>query len=115
MNRSMLRQLAAACVAFVFAAGLSAQKLTVNPSGILQAGSTVTINYSNPSLADTDVTIQVQGGFPVPSIEKVVIHLDAQGNGSGTWVVNRNWLTAGFNAPGVNEVMTLISRLLLPQ
>lgn len=94
----------------ILALGLSAQKLTVDPSGVLQAGTSVTVDYSNPSLANTDVTIEICGGFPVASIERVTIHLDDQGKGSGSWTVNGTWLSAGFNAPGVNEVSRLIRR-----
>lgn len=110
MNRWMLRQLAAAGVAFVFATGLSAQKLTVGPTGMIPAGSAVTLEYSDPSKAGQDIVIEVSGGFPTPSIEKVTIHLDAAGKGRATWNANGAWLTAGFNAPGCNEIVRMIQR-----
>lgn len=110
MKQWLLRHLAATGVALLSALSLPAQKLTVNPSGVLQAGSTVQVSYSDPSQANTDVTVEIMGGFPIPQIERVTIHLDDAGNGSAAWNVNPFWLYVSFNAPGVNEVTAMILR-----
>lgn len=110
MSQWLLRQMAASCVALLSALTLPAQRLTVNPSSVLVPGTTVTIDYWNPSLANTDVTIEVQGGFPSPTTERIVMRLDKAGKGRGYWIVNPYWLTAGFNAPGCSEIGCLISR-----
>ncbi len=86
-----------------------AQSMRVSPGGVLVAGQTATITYSNASLADTDVTIEVTGGFPVPVQQTVRIHLDAKGNGTGSWLVV-GWSSASFNGPDVREVALPIRR-----
>lgn len=100
----------AAILAALTASGLSAQTLVVSPGDVLVAGSKATITYSNPALADQKVTIEVSGGFPVPSTEVVTIQLDANGKGVGTWTVTSEWRSARFNAPGVVEVTIPIQR-----
>lgn len=85
-------------------ANASAQEMSVNPGNYLQAGSTATITYSDPGRANQQITVTVMGGFPVPTVQEVVIQLDAKGNGTGTWTVEAAWRGAHFNAPGVKEI-----------
>lgn len=93
----------------LMAATATAQSMRVSPGGVLVAGQTATISYSNPSLANTEVTIEVAGAFPAPAIQTVRIQLDAKGNGTGTWVVAA-WSAATFNGPDVREVALPIRR-----
>lgn len=86
----------------------TAQSLVVTPGQVLRAGQVATITYSNASLAGQCVTIEIAGGFPVATVETVVIKLDANGVGTGSWTANSAWFAAGFNAPGVAEVMVMI-------
>jgi hypothetical protein len=94
----------AAILAVLTAAGLSAQTMVITPGDGLVAGSEASITYANPALANQKVTVEVSGGFPVPSTEVVTIQLDANGKGVGKWTVTSEWRSARFNAPGVQEV-----------
>lgn len=86
------------------AAGVAAQKIAVKPGDVLVPGETAEIQYTNPSLAGQTVTIQVSGGFPTPAVETVTITLDADGVGSGKWLVRSDWRSARFNGPDAQEV-----------
>lgn len=110
-----LRHALAAFTALVlFAVPVSAQKgnrpsLSVTPD-VLQAGSSTTVTYSNPSMAGQTVVIEVdngmRGGGETMSIE---IDLDENGVGRKNWNVPL-WWGANFNAPGVAEVHAPIMR-----
>ena len=93
----------------LMAATVEAQSMRVSPGGVLVAGQSATISYSNPSLANTEVTIEVATGYPVPTVQNVVIHLDAKGHGTGSWLV-ANWSAASFNGPDVREIALPIRR-----
>lgn len=103
MSRQLSRGISFAFVSLL-ASGLAAQTLTVQPSPVLTAGDVATIRYSQPGMAGKDIVVKVSGGFPVPSTETVVIHLDKNGEGSATWIVNGNWSTARFNGGDAPEV-----------
>ena len=98
----------AAIMACLLAVAAHAQSMTVSPSPILQAGDTAVISYSNPSLANQNVSIRVSGGFPSESVW-VKIQLDANGDGVGDWAVGTKWLVVAFNAPGVNEIVRAVN------
>lgn len=100
----------AAILALLPLSALRAQSLVVNPGDVLTAGSQAEITYSNPALAGQKVTVEVSGGFPVPSTQQVTIQLDADGNGVGSWTVTSDWRSARFNAPSVQEVTIPIKR-----
>lgn len=94
-----------AVLAFALAAAAApAQSMSVTPGTSLTPGSTAKIAYSNPSKANQTITVLVVGGFPVPTIQEVVIELDAKGNGQGSWVVSSTWRNATFSAPGVTDI-----------
>ena len=98
-----VRGFAAVSALFLFAATAAAQVITVDPSTLLTAGDPATITYTNVNLANTEVTIEISGGFPVPEYQTLKIKLDATGKGSGTWIV-ANWCTAYFDAPSAAPV-----------
>lgn len=102
------RFLSSLLVASLFSTVASAQKLTVTPSGVVKAGDTVTISYSNANKAKTDVTVLVMGGFPTVTVIEVRMTLDENGNGTGTWVVDGTWRGATFSAPDASDVTILI-------
>lgn len=100
------RPLAAALLSFL-ATGVAAQTLTISPGTTVQAGALVTFNYSNPGLPNRTVVVQITGGIP-PTTYDVVIVLDANGNGSGTWTVPAGWRKGYVNAPGCAEQIITI-------
>lgn len=108
MHASWKSRGAAALFALFSTLTATAQTLRIDPNSTLQAGQTVTLAYSNPNLAGQQVTIEISGGFPVVTTETVVITLDSDGRGTGSWTANSAWYSAGFNAPGVAEVTRLI-------
>ena len=95
-----------------FAANLAAQTLTITPSGPVNVGTSVTFQYSDPNKAGMDIVVTATGGTPATD-DVVVIHLDADGKGSGTWTA-RNWRKAYINAPGCAEQRLLINQTPKP-
>lgn len=77
--------------------------LSVSP-GVLTAGDEATIRYSDPAMAGQRivVTIAKSVGDRREAVT-VTITLDADGNGSATWLVP-NWDSAVFSAPGAADV-----------
>lgn len=99
----------AAVIAFALAAAaVPGQSMSVTPGTSLSPGSTAKIAYSNPAKANQSVTVLVIGGFPIPTIQEVVIELDAKGNGQAAWVVSSTWRNATFSAPGVVDLIVPI-------
>lgn len=90
--------------ALLFAVSVLAQgSISVNP-GVLRAGDSATINYSNPNRAGQVVLIEIDNGSRrTPQTATIEIHLDANGNGSASWAVPA-WMVAKFNAPDAAEV-----------
>jgi hypothetical protein len=90
----------------ICSASLAAQAtLSVSPGPLLQAGSTATIGFCDPSKAGQSIDVRIDdGGFPTARIVYVKIQLDKSGEGTTTWKV-QGWLFAAFNAPGANEVI----------
>lgn len=86
----------------LLAATASAQTLTVSGGAILQGGDTVLLTYTDPAKAGQTVVVLVSGGFPTPTVSEVAIVLDANGQGTGKWVVNAGWRSANFDAPDVS-------------
>ena len=86
----------------------SPPSLTIDPANVLKSGTTASITYSNSSKANQSVTVTVSGGVPVVSYN-VVIQLDTDGNGTGTWEVVSGWRSACFNAPDVEEVTVAVT------
>lgn len=78
------------------AATATGQTLTVTP-GPLSVGQEASIQYSNPSRAGEEITVEIHDGAGNPPA-KVKIQLDENGEGSGTWTVP-NWDVAIFEAP----------------
>lgn len=93
--------------AVLFAAAAVAQSMTVTPNP-LRSGGAASISYTNAAKANSTVTVFVTGGFPVPTTQEVVIQLDAQGHGVGTWQV-ANWRSATFSAAGVGDIVVDIN------
>ena len=107
------RSAAQALVSVVLAtASLTAQQatqpsLTLNQAS-LKSGTSVTLTYTNPAMANQVVIIDVDNGMRHGTLTAVVeITLDANGVGTGTWQVPA-WLGANFNAPGIAEVHRVI-------
>lgn len=83
--------------------------LTVNP-GTLQRGSSAQIRYRNPQRAGETVLVEIDNGLRRnPQSTAIEITLDANGEGSASWVVP-DWLGANFNAPDVPETFCPIAR-----
>ena len=99
-----VRGLAALLALCSLAVTAKAQTMRVTPGTKLVAGQTATISYSNPSLANQQIVVEVSGGYPIVFTEAVTIQLDASGRGTGTWTVKSGWMTASFNAAAVAEV-----------
>ena len=76
---------------------------TMNVPGTLHTGQEATINYSNPALANQEVVIDIDDGDPGGQTDQVVIQLDENGEGSGTWTPP-GWDMAVFNGPDVDAV-----------
>ena len=86
----------------------SAQGTISVPDRLLE-GSTVTIGFSDPDRANQTVIIEIDdGSLPTPNTQELVIHLDANGNGTAEWTVP-NWDWASFNTKGAQEVTRGIS------
>ena len=82
---------------------LLAQSMSVTPDPLVQGG-TATIQYSNPALANTIVTIHIDNGMRRGTVTATVeILLDEKGDGTGSWTVPA-WFMANFNGPSVPEV-----------
>jgi len=78
--------------------------LSVSPS-ILTAGGQATIEYANPARAGDEIVVEIDdGGFPTPKRSFVIIQLDENGKGTGTWDVPHDWDGANFNAPDAVQV-----------
>ena len=81
--------------------------MTVTPNGVVTAGTTLRIEYSNTSLAGQHVVVSFTGGDP-PVVQTIEITLDANGNGSGEWTTPADWSKAYINAPDVAEQIVTI-------
>lgn len=109
LNRSIARSLLSILVAV---APLSAQQsappsLTIDQS-VLQQGGTASITYSNATMANQTVYVDVDNGMRRSTQTAIIeITLDANGVGTTTWQVPI-WMGANFNAPGVTEVHRVI-------
>ncbi|MFN3242331.1 MAG: hypothetical protein ACE37K_12545 [Planctomycetota bacterium] len=92
---------------FVLTSMATAQQLNLGTSGVLQAGETVKIEYSDPSRAGETITITISNGAAAPFDEEVSIDvtLDANGQGTVEWVVDGDWDRAYFYGPGAAELM----------
>lgn len=78
---------------------LVAQTLTVDPGGVIPAGSTATVSYTDASRAGQTIVVTVVGGVP-PTQQEIFITLDAKGKGSAPWTAPANWPSAYFTGPG---------------
>ncbi len=87
---------------FLSAAVAPAQTLSVSPSPVLTVGQTATVTYKDPARANTQITVEISGGFPLQT-HLLRITLDGDGKGSGTWTV-ADWVSAYFDAPGVTSL-----------
>jgi hypothetical protein len=112
MSLNLFGRTAPALFLAFFAANLAAQTLTITPSGPVNVGTSVTFQYSDPSKAGMDIVVTATGGVPATT-DAVVIHLDADGKGSGTWTV-KNWRKAYINAPGCVEQRLMINQTPKP-
>lgn len=92
----------------LLASGAAAQKLTVT-DGVLQVGQEISVSYCDPHRRGEVVDVTVCDGDPDnPQVVTIHIYLDAAGCGHASWTVP-SWVTAAFNAPGAEEVMTFIA------
>ena len=101
---STVRGIAAFSALAFFTAAASAQVITVTPGVVLTAGDTAKVTYVNVALANTEVTIEISTGFPVPQYQTLKIKLNGLGVGCGDWPV-ANWRSAYFDAPGAATVL----------
>ena len=87
------------------------QQLSLNKSGVLFAGETVRVTYSDASRAGETVTITIGNGEAAPFGEEIEIDvvLDANGEGTATWQVSDNWDVAEFAAPDAPSITRGIS------
>ena len=107
MGSGMARAAMAALVAGLFSVAAAAQATIDVPEG-LTAGQGVTVTYSDPSRSGGSVVLEIDnGGFPIPILVEITIHLDSKGQGSIDWLVPI-WSCASFNAPGAKEVTRAI-------
>lgn len=106
----MFSRFTAGMVGVVLSTALaSAQSMSVSGGAVLGAGDQVQITYENRARANGSVVIHIDNGeFPTPTFAEVIIQLDAQGKGTGTWVVP-SWWTVHFNADGVREETRAVS------
>lgn len=101
-----MRQFTRGVLGFVLATAMAVAQASMSvTSGVLRAGQSVQITYSDPSRAYGLVVVLVEDeGFPIPVTYEVVILLDSRGCGTTNWIVPEcDGLL--FNAPGAREVM----------
>ena len=109
----MLGKFALGWMSALFMAGTTSAQSTlqVTPDG-LTAGSSAEISFSDPSLANQTVLVEIDdGGVISTRFEYVTVQLDSNGNGSGSWTVPESgWRRANFNAPNSKTVSLRIYR-----
>ncbi|MCK5945592.1 MAG: hypothetical protein KAI24_26620 [Planctomycetes bacterium] len=77
---------------------------TLTVPTVLNAGTSASISYSNPALANQTIVIDVDDGMRTNTqTTQIEITLDASGKGTVSWTVPE-WFGANFNAPGCSEV-----------
>jgi len=93
-------------VLFAFASMAMAQQLTLSESGVLQAGESIKVEYSDPSRAGDTVTITISNGDIDPLYEEVSfdVTLDASGKATIEWTVDGEWDHAVFSGPGASPI-----------
>lgn len=92
----------------LFAAMATAQAAMTVTAGVLQVGQQIEVTYSDPNRKGETIIVEVDDGTrPTPKVILLYIHLDQHGKGSTTWTVPM-WWSAGFNAPGVQEINRFI-------
>jgi len=79
---------------------------TITVSGQLSVGELATVEYSNPTMPNQQIIIDVNDGMGGPP-QQVIFHTDEHGKGSGTWTVPA-WDVAVFDGPGANSVSKVI-------
>ena len=102
-----LRTITLAIVAVLALASTAAAQSTNAPQlqvpSVLKTGQSVSIGYSNPSMAGQTVVIEVDNGMRNETrTVSIEIHLDENGRGAASWTVP-SWFGANFNAPGAAE------------
>lgn len=96
------------CATASAATDAPAATLSVGPS-ILTAGGQATVKYFNPAKAGQQVVVEIDdGGYPTPKTSFILVTLDNEGAGTGTWTVPTDWDGATFNAPGAVQVTRAI-------
>lgn len=78
--------------------------------GILYAGTSVTISYSNPEFEGQIIALAIrESSYEDP--EYVLIELNEDGEGQNSWDVPKEWDQAIFNAQGVEQISRMIMEL----
>jgi hypothetical protein len=108
-SRGSLRSFVFASIVALVAAEGRAQRIAVDPGGVLVGGGSANVTFDDPSKAGQTVVVTASGGFPVVTVIEIVIVLDAKGKGTASWPVPTNWRGATFNGPGAAEVVRPIS------
>ena len=107
----MFDRFTAGVLGVVLSAALASAQATISVSGgaVLTAGDSVQITYENRARANGTVVVVVDDGeLPNTTQVEIVIQLDAQGRGVGTWSV-QSWWVANFNAPGARQVSCVVN------
>ena len=77
------------------------------PYASLEPGTEITISYSNPEQAGGVIAVEIGDG--VEESDYILIELDEDGEGYGSWEVSEEWDLVHFNAPDAD----LVSRWIL--
>lgn len=107
--RGSLRSFVFATILALVAAEGRAQRISVDPGGVLVGGGSANVSFDDPSKAGQTVVVTASGGFPVVTVLEIVIVLDAKGKGTAPWPVPPSWRRVVFNGPGAAEVGRAIS------
>ncbi len=100
-GKSLAQCLVCALTVVTLAAAAPAQDESLSVAeNVLSPGGSATVTYTDPSSAGETVLIVVDNGGVDTEWDYVLINLDANGQGTGTWSVPESgWFMAVFTAP----------------